>query len=554
MANINSTTQLAQQSNTVLSSFNNNPFKLSNTSAKQQSTVQSKTSSSSLIEDKSLSNYTTTVLAARAAAIAAAQSVNQQIMKQINSTTVDTSMSISSPPSQPSPPFAKAKDEAQINAEKEAEQKRLEEEMRKRRERIEKWRNEKKNKEAKDSQPHPQQPTHDANKQNGNNKGWNLEDDDDDEEAPNTNGKAKPVDDKQNYMDLKQSIEEPVPVKKEVKEVLEEEDEEDPLEAYMKEINKKAPKVIVEAKKKVETVIAVKSEKSLPKLVGQNNDDENLKSKKVTIMMGVAKASTEAKEKGQIMEQDIDGLEYDSDEEPSGALSDDLLLDGAPKLKTKSEMVFTDHSKVYYRPFTKNFYVEVPEISKMTNEEVEAYREELEGIKINGKNCPKPIKTWAQCGVSLKVMECLKKNAFEKPTPIQAQSLPIIMSGRDLIAIAKTGSGKTLAFLLPMFRHILDQPPLEIDDGPIAIIMTPTRELAMQIAKECKKFTKSLNISVVAVYGGTNISEQIAELKRGAEIIVCTPGRMIDMLAANNGRVTNLRRVTYVVLDEADRM
>jgi ATP-dependent RNA helicase DDX46/PRP5 len=502
------------------------------------------------MEDKSLNNYTTTVMAARAAAVAAAQSVNQQIMKQINLTTVDTS--ISSPPSQPSPPFARIKDEAQLTAEKEAEQKRLEEEMRKRRERIEKWRHEKKNKEPKD---HSQtaQPAHDASKQNGNNKGWNLEDDDDDEEASHANGRAKPVDDKQNYMDLKQSIEEqPAPVKKEAKK---EEDDEDPLEAYMKEINKKAPKVMVEAKKKVESVLAVKSEKSIPKLAEQKNDDESLKSKKVTIMMGVAKAAnTETREKGQIMEQDIDGLEYDSDEEPSGAFSDDILLDGAPKLKTKSEMVFTDHSKVYYRPFTKNFYVEVPEISKMTNEEVELYREELEGVKINGKNCPKPIKTWAQCGVTLKVMECLRKNVFEKPTPIQAQSLPIIMSGRDLIAIAKTGSGKTLAFLLPMFRHILDQPPLEIDDGPIAIIMTPTRELAMQIAKECKKFTKSLNISVVAVYGGTNISEQIAELKRGAEIIVCTPGRMIDMLAANNGRVTNLRRVTYVVLDEADRM
>jgi ATP-dependent RNA helicase DDX46/PRP5 len=84
--------------------------------------------------------------------------------------------------------------------------------------------------------------------------------------------------------------------------------------------------------------------------------------------------------------------------------------------------------------------------------------------------------------------------------------------------------------------------------------MTPTRELAMQITKECKKFTKNLDLSVVAVYGGAGISEQIAELKRGAEVIVCTPGRMIDMIAANNGRVTNLRRVTYVVLDEADRM
>lgn len=171
-----------------------------------------------------------------------------------------------------------------------------------------------------------------------------------------------------------------------------------------------------------------------------------------------------------------------------------------------------------------------------------------------GKGCPKPIKTWAQCGVSTKELNILKKLGFEKPTPIQAQAIPAVMSGRDLIGIAKTGSGKTLAFLLPMFRHILDQPPLEETDGPIAIIMTPTRELCMQIGKDIKKFTKSLNLHAVCVYGGTGISEQIAELKRGAEVIVCTPGRMIDMLAANSGKVTNLRRVTYIVLDEADRM
>merc|ERR550532_15587 len=105
-----------------------------------------------------------------------------------------------------------------------------------------------------------------------------------------------------------------------------------------------------------------------------------------------------------------------------------------------------------------------------------------------------------------------------------------------------------------MFRHVLDQPFLEEGDGPIAVLMTPTRELALQTFKECRKFTKALGLRVVCVYGGTGISEQIAELKRGAEIIVCTPGRMIDMLAANSGKVTNLRRVTYLVLDEADRM
>jgi ATP-dependent RNA helicase DDX46/PRP5 len=221
--------------------------------------------------------------------------------------------------------------------------------------------------------------------------------------------------------------------------------------------------------------------------------------------------------------------------------------------KGKKDLVRVDHTAIEYSSFRKSFYVEVPELARMTPEEVEAYRAELEGIRVKGKGCPKPIKVWAHAGLSKKEMETLRKLGFEKPTPIQTQAIPTIMSGRDLIGIAKTGSGKTLAFLLPMFRHILDQAPLEETDGPISIIMAPTRELCMQIGRDAKKFCKSLNLRVVCVYGGTGISEQIAELKRGAEIIVCTPGRMIDMLAANSGRVTNLRRVTYIVLDEADR-
>merc|ERR1719400_2351545 len=191
----------------------------------------------------------------------------------------------------------------------------------------------------------------------------------------------------------------------------------------------------------------------------------------------------------------------------------------------------------------------------MTDAEVEQLRLDLEGIKVKGKDAPKPFKTWPQIGVSQRILEILKKLNFEKPTPIQAQAIPVVMSGRDMIGIAKTGSGKTLAFLLPLFRHINAQPELEDGDGPISIIMTPTRELCIQIGKEIKKFQRAMKgMRCVCVYGGTGISEQIAELKRGAEIIVCTPGRMIDMLAANSGKVTNLRRVTYLVLDEADRM
>ncbi|KAK4396307.1 DEAD-box ATP-dependent RNA helicase 42 [Sesamum angolense] len=138
--------------------------------------------------------------------------------------------------------------------------------------------------------------------------------------------------------------------------------------------------------------------------------------------------------------------------------------------------------------------------------------------------------------------------------PIQAQALPIIMSGRDCIGIAKTGSGKTLAFVLPMLRHIKDQPPLMSGDGPIGLIMAPTRELVQQIHSDIKKFAKVMGLSCVPVYGGSGVAQQISELKRGAEIVVCTPGRMIDILCTSGGKITNLRRVTYLVMDEADRM
>lgn len=93
-------------------------------------------------------------------------------------------------------------------------------------------------------------------------------------------------------------------------------------------------------------------------------------------------------------------------------------------------------------------------------------------------------------------MTVLRKYNFERPTPIQCQALPAIMSGRDVIGCAKTGSGKTLAFLLPMFRHILDQPRLQEGEGPIALLMAPTRELAMQIYNECRRFAKSVDLRV----------------------------------------------------------
>lgn len=117
--------------------------------------------------------------------------------------------------------------------------------------------------------------------------------------------------------------------------------------------------------------------------------------------------------------------------------------------------------------------------------------------------------------------------------------------------MAETGSGKTAAFVLPSIVHINAQPPLKHGDGPIALVIAPTRELAIQILNECNKFGGTSRIRSTCVYGGVQKGPQIRDLQRGVEIVIATPGRLIDMLERN---ITNLRRVTYLVLDEADRM
>ena len=145
----------------------------------------------------------------------------------------------------------------------------------------------------------------------------------------------------------------------------------------------------------------------------------------------------------------------------------------------------------------------------------------------------------------------IRAMGFDAPTPIQCQAWPMALSGRDVVAIAETGSGKTIAFALPAMVHINAQPLLAPGDGPIVLMLAPTRELAVQIQTECSKFGKSSRIRNTAVYGGAPKGMQIRDLQRGVEICVATPGRLIDMLESGK---TNLKRVTYLVMDEADRM
>ena len=166
-----------------------------------------------------------------------------------------------------------------------------------------------------------------------------------------------------------------------------------------------------------------------------------------------------------------------------------------------------------------------------------------------------PIERFGQGGaLDVDCLRALKRSGYESPTAVQARCLPVIWSGHDAMVMAKTGSGKTLAFLLPAYAQISRQRPLTKREGPIALVLAPTRELASQIASEAHRFTK-FGVSgarCCAIFGGVSKRDQFKKLRAGAEIVVATPGRLVDVLCMKNS--TNLRRVTYLALDEADRM
>lgn len=217
--------------------------------------------------------------------------------------------------------------------------------------------------------------------------------------------------------------------------------------------------------------------------------------------------------------------------------------------KNGSELFDVDWSTVRLEPFKKNFYEPLPKVSNRSAYEVEKYRREKE-ITVKGP-APNPIQNFDEAIFPDYCMNEIRRQAYEEPTPIQAQGWPIAMSGHNLVGIAKTGSGKTLAYILPAIVHINNQPPLKRGDGPIALVLAPTRELAQQIQQVASDFGSSSYVRNTCVFGGAAKGGQARDLERGCEIVIATPGRLIDFLQAG---VTNLRRCTYLVLDEADRM
>jgi ATP-dependent RNA helicase DeaD len=157
------------------------------------------------------------------------------------------------------------------------------------------------------------------------------------------------------------------------------------------------------------------------------------------------------------------------------------------------------------------------------------------------------IKTtsFQQLGLNAAVIKALKENGFEEPFPIQEAAIPLLLKGVDVIGQAHTGTGKTAAFALPILTKVKRNGPIQ------ALILAPTRELAVQVTTEINKFARYTGIRTVAIYGGQSIRLQYNQLRKGIQIVVATPGRLIDHV---NQHSIQLDNVKYVVLDEADRM
>ena len=154
--------------------------------------------------------------------------------------------------------------------------------------------------------------------------------------------------------------------------------------------------------------------------------------------------------------------------------------------------------------------------------------------------------TFKQLGINSELEKSLKKNGILEPTPIQAQAIPSLLDGRDVIAQAQTGTGKTLAFLLPILEKINPN-----KKAVQALIVTPTRELAIQITAEAKKYSDIKGINQLSVYGGQDVEQQIRKLKNGVHLVIGTPGRIIDHLKRET---INFGKLDMLVLDEADQM
>jgi len=165
-----------------------------------------------------------------------------------------------------------------------------------------------------------------------------------------------------------------------------------------------------------------------------------------------------------------------------------------------------------------------------------------------------PTVRFADFGLAPEIQRALSDQGYVHPTPIQAQAIPVVLAGRDVMGAAQTGTGKTAAFAVPLLQKMLKHENASMSPArhPVrALVLAPTRELADQVANSIKTYSKHTKLRATVVFGGIDMKPQTLELKGGVEVLIATPGRLLDHIEAKN---TVLNQVEYVVLDEADRM
>ncbi len=159
--------------------------------------------------------------------------------------------------------------------------------------------------------------------------------------------------------------------------------------------------------------------------------------------------------------------------------------------------------------------------------------------------------TFAQLGLDQRMLETLEAENYSIPTPIQYQAIPSLLKGRDLLGIAQTGTGKTAAFVLPILQKLSEKPVKAAPRRPRALILAPTRELAIQIGESVKTYGRNLHLRHAVIFGGVGQSPQIQKMVRGVHLLVATPGRLLDLIGQGH---IELDAISFFVLDEADRM
>jgi len=192
-------------------------------------------------------------------------------------------------------------------------------------------------------------------------------------------------------------------------------------------------------------------------------------------------------------------------------------------------------------------------LERMRERDWRIFKEDF-NIATKGGNIPNPMRSWKESGLPTRLLDIVDQVGYAEPSAVQRAAIPVALQSRDLIGVAVTGSGKTAAFLLPLLVYISELPELNEftkNDGPYAIILAPTRELAQQIEIEAKKFATPLGFKCVSLVGGHSIEEQSYNMRDGAEIIIATPGRLVDCIER---RVLVLSQCCYIIMDEADRM